>query len=162
MIPIADICYKIMKKESAGILVYRHKDKLIEVLLVHPGGPYWAHKDAGVWSIPKGEIEPGEEKMAAARREFYEETGMRIDGDFIALTPVRMASGKTIYAFAIEGDMDVSHIHSNNFSIEWPPSSGKIQQFPEIDRGGWFIPESALLKVNRSQKAIIEELLAKL
>lgn len=151
-----------MTKQSAGILVYRHKNNNLEILLVHPGGPYWAHKDEGVWSIPKGEIEPGEDKVAAAKREFYEETGTRIDGDFINLTPVKLASGKVVYAYAIEGDIDASQIHSNNFTMEWPPASGKLQQFPEIDKGEWFTPGKARQKISRPQASFIDELLKKI
>ncbi|HLO89784.1 MAG TPA: NUDIX domain-containing protein [Lentimicrobium sp.] len=149
-----------MVKHSAGILVYRFQNKQLQILLVHPGGPYWAHKDDGVWSIPKGEIDIGEKTEEAAKREFYEETGFKIDGDFIPLSPVRLMSGKIIHAFAIEGDLDASLIHSNNFSIEWPPSSGKIQQFPEIDKGEWFTPTEAKVKLSRAQVAFINELMS--
>ncbi|MGE5318456.1 MAG: NUDIX domain-containing protein [Chloroflexota bacterium] len=149
-----------MVKHSAGILVYRFQNKQLQILLVHPGGPYWAHKDDGVWSIPKGEIDMGEKTEEAAKREFYEETGFKIDGDFIPLSPVRLMSGKIIHAFAIEGDLDASLIHSNNFSIEWPPSSGKIQQFPEIDKGEWFTPTEAKVKLSRAQVAFINELMS--
>lgn len=147
-----------MAKVSAGILLYRFRGKVIEVLLVHPGGPYWGHKEDGVWSIPKGETDPGEELLAAAKREFYEETGTEVDGDFLKLKPVTLTSGKTIHAFALKGDLNPSEVHSNNFSIEWPPSSGKIQLFPEIDKAGWFDLKTASEKLTKSQVPFITEL----
>lgn len=147
-----------MAKVSAGVLLYRFKGNTLEVLLVHPGGPLWGHKEDGVWSIPKGETDPGEELLVAAKREFYEETGTQVDGDFLKLKPVKLASGKTVHAYALEGDLDPSTVFSNNFSIEWPPSSGKIQLFPEIDRAEWFNIQTAKEKVSRSQISFIEEL----
>lgn len=149
---------KDMAKISAGVLLYRFRGKVLEVLLVHPGGPFWSHKENGVWSIPKGEIEPGEELLAAARREFYEETGIEVDGDFYKLKPVKLTSGKIIHAYALKGDLDSSSVHSNNFSLEWPPSSGKIQLFPEIDRAEWFDIHTAREKLSKSQSSFIEEL----
>jgi len=147
-----------MPKQSAGVLLFKRVKRRLLVLLVHPGGPYWAHKDEGVWSIPKGEIELSEDTLTAAKREFYEETGIRINGTFIELKSVRMPGGKIIHAFALEGDLNAENIHSNNFSIEWPPSSGKIQQFPEIDRGEWMDIRIAEVKLNRWQLPFLKEL----
>lgn len=147
-----------MKKKSAGILLYRLKNKKPEVLLVHPGGPFWKNKDEGSWTIPKGEVNEEEELLAAAIREFHEETGTLLQGDFIALTPVKQKSGKQVYAWALPGDLDESTIQSNFFEIEWPPKSGKRQSFPEIDRAGWFSMDEAKKKINDSQAAFITEL----
>src|SRR5215212_9400097 len=121
-----------MAKQSAGLLVYRRRDGNIELLLVHPGGPFWKNKDSGAWSIPKGEFTEGEEPLEVAKREFLEETGRPIDGSFQPLTPVKQRSGKTVHAWSIEADLDVSHVKSNTFTIEWPPRSGKQQEFPEV------------------------------
>jgi len=147
-----------MAKVSAGLLLYRRHDDIMEVFLVHPGGPFWAKKDAGAWSIPKGLIDPGEEPLSAARREFEEETGFTIAGEFIPLGPVKVASGKTIQAWAVEGDCDPDALRSNTFEMEWPPRSGKKQQFPEVDRGGWFNLDEAKEKINKGQVPFIEEL----
>lgn len=147
-----------MAKISAGILLYRFRGKILEVLLVHPGGPFWGNKENGVWSIPKGETDSGEDLLAAAKREFYEETGKEVDGDFYKLKPVKLTSGKTVHAFALQGDLDSSSVHSNNFSLEWPPSSGKIQLFPEIDRAEWFDTRIAKEKLTKSQVSFINEL----
>src|SRR5262245_57408984 len=122
-------------KISAGILLYRWPASELHVFLVHPGGPFWAKRDAGAWSIPKGESDAGDDLLRTAKREFEEETGMTIDGDFIGLAPLRQPSGKTVHAWAVEGDLDASSIRSNTFSLEWPPRSGKRREFPEIDRG---------------------------
>jgi predicted NUDIX family NTP pyrophosphohydrolase len=149
-----------MPKKSAGILRYRHKHDRLEVLLVHPGGPFWAKKDAGAWSIPKGEFEDGEDVEATARREFHEETGQEVQGDLIPLAPVKYTAGKIIHAFAVEGDMDVSLIQSNLFSMEWPPKSGRQQQFPEIDRGEWFDLSLAAEKINAHQAPLLVQLQA--
>jgi predicted NUDIX family NTP pyrophosphohydrolase len=146
------------KKESAGILMYRLHDSTLEVFLVHPGGPYWAKKDAGAWSIPKGEFSEKEDRLSAAEREFQEETGILPTGDFVALTPVRQPGGKVIYAWAVKGDCDAATIVSNRFSIEWPPRSGKYQEFPEIDRAGWFTIDVAREKVLKGQLGLLEEL----
>src|SRR2546422_40260 len=127
-----------MSKKSAGILLYRIKNKNPEVFLVHPGGPFWAKKDLGAWSIPKGELSDNEAPLDAAKREFKEETGMDINGKFIELTPVTQKGGKLVYAFALEGEIDPDEIKCNTFEMEWPPRSGKKQEFPEIDRSGWF------------------------
>jgi predicted NUDIX family NTP pyrophosphohydrolase len=130
------------KKESSGLLLYRRRGDL-EVFLIHPGGPFWAKKDAGAWSLPKGEIGDGEEPLEAAKREFMEETGLPIDGEFLPLDTLKQSGGKVIHAWAIEADCDPGQVRSNLFSMEWPPKSGKTQNFPEVDRAGWFnIPEA--------------------
>ncbi len=147
---------------SAGILLYRRVGDTIEFFLVHPGGPFWAKKDLGSWSIPKGEYGPEEEPLAAARREFNEETGFAVDGDFIALTPLKQRSGKLISAWAVEGSIDETAINSNMFSMEWPPKSGKSAEFPEVDRAGWFGPVEARLKLIPGQVPFIDSLLAHL
>jgi len=132
-----------MKKTSAGILLYRFVEGEPEVFLVHPGGPFWEYKDEGSWSIPKGEFVQGENPLEAAQREFFEETGSEISGEFIELTPLKQPSGKVVYAWAVEGNIDAGSIKSNLFSMEWPPKSGKEREFPEVDRGGWFtIPQA--------------------
>ncbi len=148
-------------KKSAGIVAYRIKKK-IEVFLVHPGGPYFKNKDAGVWSIPKGEYAEEEDARLAAKREFREETGFELQGNLIELQPVKQKGGKTVYAWAIEFDLDEQNIISNTFSIEWPPKSGKMKNFPEIDKAGWFTLEEAKEKINPAQFKLIEELLEKL
>ncbi len=125
---------------------------------MHPGGPFWAKKDAGAWSIPKGEVEEGADKLTSAKREFREETGSPINGTFTALTPLKQPSGKLVYAWAVEGDLDVSSIESNTFTMEWPPRSGKMQEFPEIDRGAWFAVPEALDKLLRGQHGFLNEL----
>jgi len=125
---------------------------------VHPGGPFWKNRDAGAWSIPKGEFGPDEDPLQAARREFLEETGFTAEGDFIPLTPVIQAGGKVVYAWAVEGDCDPDAIKSSTFTLEWPPKSGKEQQFPEVDRAGWFDLETASQKINQAQKALLKEL----
>jgi predicted NUDIX family NTP pyrophosphohydrolase len=147
-----------MQKQSAGILLYRITDNQLQVFLVHPGGPFFRNKDEGAWSIPKGEYVDGEEPLAAARREFEEETGQPISGKFIALRSVKQKSGKVVYAWAVEGDIDHNAIKSNLFEIEWPPKSGKKVNFPEIDRAGWFTTEAARQKIIQAQSGLIEEL----
>jgi predicted NUDIX family NTP pyrophosphohydrolase len=147
-----------MAKRSAGILMYRRRDGELQVLLGHPGGPFWAKKDAGAWSIPKGEIDEGEDPLAAAKREFAEETGLRPDGELVALTPIRQKGGKLVLAWAIEGDCDAWAIESNVFSMEWPPKSGKMAEFPEIDRAEWFSLDEARRRINPGQLPFIEEL----
>lgn len=151
-----------MPKQSAGLLMYRRVGKEVEVLLVHPGGPFWARKDIGAWSIPKGEFTADEDPLAAAQREFEEETGIRPDGSFIQLAPIKQPSGKTIHAWAFEGDCDADAIHSNTFSMEWPPRSGRQEEFPEVDKAGWFTIDIAKEKIIRGQRGFIEELEAKL
>jgi predicted NUDIX family NTP pyrophosphohydrolase len=146
------------KKLSAGILVYRKPQGSVEVFLVHPGGPFWAKKDDGAWSIPKGEYAEGDDALAAARREFQEETGFEIDGTFTPLAPVKQPSGKMIAAWAVEGDVDAAAIRSNSFSLEWPPKSGRTRQFPEVDRAGWFDLPTARLKLLPGQRPLLEQL----
>ena len=149
-----------MAKTSAGLLLYRWRDDRLEVFLVHPGGPFWAHKDQGAWSIPKGEFTAGEDPLAAARREFAEETGLAADGEAVALQPIRQAGGKVVHAFALEGDVDPAAIASNRFALEWPPRSGRQQEFPEIDRAGWFGLAEARQKLLASQHGLLDQLLA--
>lgn len=149
-----------MPKQSAGVLLYRKLNNILQVFLVHPGGPFWKNKDDGAWSIPKGEYEDGEDPLEAARREFFEETGQNIDGDFIALNSIKLKSGKIVHAWAVAGDIDQDNIKSNLFEMEWPPKSGKTQAFPEIDRGEWFSVEEAKVKINAAQAGLVEELSA--
>lgn len=149
-----------MIKKSAGILLYRQMNGNMEVFLVHPGGPFFVKKDSGAWSIPKGEFLDGEEPLLAAKREFFEETGVALEGKFTSLTPLRQKSGKMVYAWAIEGDLDEKQLKSNMFQIEWPPKSGSIKQFPEIDRGAWFSPEIARQKIIPAQAVLIDELIS--
>jgi predicted NUDIX family NTP pyrophosphohydrolase len=143
---------------SAGLLLYRRSAGPLEVFLVHPGGPFWARKDAGAWSIPKGEIDPEEDHLAAARRELTEETGLSADGAFLPLTPIRQSGGKVVHAFALESDCDLEAIRSNSFEIEWPPHSGQKKSFPEIDRADWFPLDQARQKINPAQIALLDEL----
>ena len=147
-----------MAKTSAGLLMFRRGAAGPEVLLVHPGGPFWARKEEGAWSIPKGELAAGEEPLAAARREFEEETGCRGTGPFIPLTPITQRGGKVVYAWAVEGDCGPAQLRSNVFSLEWPPKSGKYQQFPEVDRAEWFVVPVALGKINPAQRGFVTEL----
>ena len=146
-----------MPKKSAGILPFRKKDNEYEIFLVHPGGPYWAKKDVHVWSVAKGEFEE-EDALSAAKREFKEETGFTISGNFIELKPFKQSSGKIIYTWAIECDLNASAIKSNLFDLEWPPCSGQIKKFPEVDRAGWFSFEKAKEKIVKGQIPILEEL----
>jgi predicted NUDIX family NTP pyrophosphohydrolase len=145
------------KKTSAGILLYRRRGEEVEVFLVHPGGPFWAKKDVGAWSLPKGELHEGEDPLAGALREFKEETGFEADGDFRALRPLRQPSGKTIVAWAVEGDCDPAALRSELFSMEWPPRSGKQQGFPEVDRGAWFTLAEARRRIIAGQAAFLDE-----
>jgi len=145
-------------KQSAGLLLYRWGDAGLEVLLAHPGGPFWAKKDLGAWSIPKGEFHENEEPLAAARREFAEEIGTRIDGAVLALTPLQQPSRKVIHAFAIEHDLNVERISSNTFELEWPPKSGKMQAVPEVDRASWFPLPEARRRIQKGQVLILDEL----
>jgi predicted NUDIX family NTP pyrophosphohydrolase len=147
-----------MAKISAGILLFRRRPEGVEVLLVHPGGPFWAKKDDGAWSIPKGLADESEDLLAAARREFREETGMAVEGPFLDLGAHRQAGGKTVVAWAAEGEFDPAALKSNLFSIEWPPRSGKFAAFPEADSAGWFSLEAAPVKAVRGQRAIIAAL----
>ena len=147
-----------MPKRSAGLLLYRLTDDGPEVFLVHPGGPFWAKKDAGAWSIPKGEIADGEEPLAAARREFAEETGFTLAGEAIPLGTFRQPSGKQVTAFAVQGDLDPAAVTSNTFELQWPPRSGRTQTFPEVDRAGWFGKDEAECKILRGQVAVLQAL----
>jgi predicted NUDIX family NTP pyrophosphohydrolase len=148
-----------MKKQSAGLLLFRRTDTSVEVLLGHPGGPFWKKKDAGAWSVPKGEYEPDEDPLAAACREFQEETGQAVpDGKRIDLGSMKRKDGKTIQVWGIEGQIDEQHIMSNTFEIEWPPKTGQIQSFPEIDRAGWFALAVAPAKMHQGQSIFIERL----
>ncbi len=147
-----------MPKQSAGILLYRRDPNGWSVLLVHPGGPFWAKKDFGAWSLPKGEYSPGEDPLAVAVREFEEETGVRPKGEFRPLGEVRQAGGKRVLAWAVEGDLDPAEVKSNSFEIEWPPKSGRKQRFPEIDRAEWFSPEAARQKILPGQREFIDRL----
>lgn len=150
-----------MPKKSAGLLLYRKSPSGTEVLLVHPGGPFWKSKDEGAWTIPKGEFNDGEDPLVAAKREFEEETGSTPpDGDYVPLIPIKQKNGKMVYAWAVEGDFDPSNLRSNNFSCEWPPKSGRMQEFPEVDRAEWFVPEDAKQKMFSGQPALIDQLLA--
>ena len=145
-------------KQSAGILLYRNTNKVLEVFLVHPGGPFFKNKDEGVWSIPKGEFLDDEEPLNAAKREFEEETGQFIDGDFISLGSIKQKSGKIVYAWAVEGDINHETIYSNTCEVEWPPRTGKKITIPEIDRAGWFKVDEAKRKINPAQAELINRL----
>ena len=147
-----------MPKRSAGILLYRHTPVGLEVFLVHPGGPFWARKDAGAWSIPKGESQPGEDALATARREFTEETGFRPEGLYVGLGSFRQSSAKTVEVWAVEGDVDPAKLQSNTFQMTWPPKSGQVQEFPEVDRAAWFTPPQAARKILKGQVPILEAL----
>ena len=151
-----------MPKKSAGILVFRKTQDEYEYLLVHPGGPFWVKKDFNSWSIPKGEFEEDEQPLAAAKREFEEETGFSIKGEFIELNPVKQPGGKLIYSWAVKSDIDSSRVKSNLFKMEWPPRSGAYKEFPEIDRAEWFDFETAKQKILSGQIPIIENLKNKL
>jgi len=147
-----------MAKESAGLLVYRRRAGHVEVFLVHPGGPFWRNKDDGAWSIPKGELAAGEEAVTTAQREFQEETGILIAGPFTPLESITQRGGKLVHAFLVEADFDASQVTSNTFTIEWPPRSGKQQEFPEVDRAAWFDLQTATRKMNEGQRALLEQL----
>ena len=149
-------------KKSAGILLFKRAHSGILVLLVHPGGPFWKNKDAGSWSVPKGEFTDEEDPLDAAIREFEEETGTHVDGEFTPLTPVKLKSGKVIYAWACEQDLDTDSISSNEFEMEWPPKSGLLKSFPEVDRAEWFPIDMALQKITAAQGNLIVELAQKL
>jgi predicted NUDIX family NTP pyrophosphohydrolase len=148
-----------MPRRSAGIALYRRTGPELEVLLVHPGGPLWARRDAGVWSIPKGEYSDDEEPEAAARREFTEELGAPVPaGELIDLGEVRQAGGKLVRAWAAAGDLDAGQVRSNTFALEWPPRSGRVRQYPEVDRAGWFTLEQARERINSGQVPLLERL----
>jgi predicted NUDIX family NTP pyrophosphohydrolase len=148
-----------MPVRSAGILLFRRPAGALEQLRVHPGGPYWARKDDGAWSIPKGEHAEGEDALACARREFEEETGSAPPpGELVALGEVRQRSGKRVSAWAAEGDLDPAAVRSNTFAVEWPPRSGRMQEFPEVDRAGWFAPDDARRLLVPAQAAFVDRL----
>jgi predicted NUDIX family NTP pyrophosphohydrolase len=150
-----------MPKLSAGVLVYRTGDDVVEVLIAHPGGPFWARKDDGVWSIPKGEYADGEDPWAAAQREFAEELGLSVpDGPCLDLGPLKQPSGKVVTAFAVRGDLDVTDARSNTFQLEWPRGSGKLREFPEVDRVGWFSVAQARVKLLKGQRGFLDHLMA--
>lgn len=147
-----------MAARSAGLLMYRWRGNLVEVLLVHPGGPYWQGRDAGAWSIPKGEIAPGEDPLAAAQREFAEELGVTPTGPFIELGEVRQRGGKCVRAWAMPGDLRVEAVHSNQFEVEWPPNSGRSASFPEVDEARFFSLASARERINAAQRDLLDRL----
>jgi len=147
-----------MSKKSAGLLLFREVSGRLEVLLVHPGGPYWSKKDEGAWSIPKGEFDDTESPLDAARREFAEETGFTPEGEVFPLEPLRQPSGKLIYAWALKRDLDPAALRSNTFSMEWPPKSGMLQEFPEVDRAAWFAIGEASHKILKGQAAFLLQL----
>jgi predicted NUDIX family NTP pyrophosphohydrolase len=149
-----------MTKVSAGLLMYRKRNQAFEVLLVHLGGPFWAKKDAGAWFVPKGEVNPGEDELAAARREFQEETGLTPSTELLVLGSVKHKSGKKVSAWAFEGDCDPSVLRSNTFQMEWPPRSGKTREFPEIDRAAFFTTESAREKMHPAEFEFVTRLLS--
>ena len=147
-----------MPVHSAGILLYRIVRKTTEVFIVHPGGPFWKNRDADAWSIPKGEAEEGEDLFARAKTEFHEETGFVADGDYVPLKPLKQPSGKIVHIWAGPGNVDASRVTSNTFKLEWPPKSGKFQDPPEVDRGGWFDLATARTKLVKGQKPFIDQL----
>jgi predicted NUDIX family NTP pyrophosphohydrolase len=150
-----------MGKNSAGILAWHKEQGILKVLLIHPGGPFFTRKDIGVWSIPKGEPGDNEDMLDAARREFFEELGIEVSGTFIPLQPVKQKGGKVVHAWAVEAWPDISRVHSNTFAMEWPPRSGKMQEFPEVDKAEWFTVEEAKTKINSAQVGLIDELAVK-
>ncbi len=151
-----------MPKVSAGILLFRNRAGRVEVLLAHPGGPFWAKKDDGAWTIPKGLVDEGEDLAAAARREFFEETGAAVEGELIPLGPHKQPGGKTVVAFAAQGEFDPAALRSNTFAMEWPPRSGKTAEFPEIDRAEWFGLDEAARKILKGQRPMLEALKGRL
>lgn len=148
------------KKTSAGLMLFRRRGGELEIFLVHPGGPFWAKKDAGAWSLPKGEIAEGEDPLEAAKREFTEETSLTVDGEFLPLEPVKQAGGKVVQAWAIEADCDPAQVRSNSFTLEWPPKSGRKREFPEIDRAQWFTAAEARKRIVAAQAGLIDQLLS--
>jgi predicted NUDIX family NTP pyrophosphohydrolase len=160
--PIGWWSIRMPARVSAGIVLYRRRGDVLEVLLVHPGGPFWQRKDDGAWSLPKGEVEPGEALEAVARREFREETGHDAPATLVALAPVRQAGGKLVHPFAGEGDLDPADVRSNTFTMEWPPRSGAFRTFPEVDRAAWFDLPTAGVKVLAGQRPVLVELAERL
>jgi predicted NUDIX family NTP pyrophosphohydrolase len=151
-----------MSVHSGGILLFRRLAGRLQVMLVHPGGPYWERKDAGVWSIPKGLFEENEGPLEAARREFTEETGFDVEGEFIALGELTQPSKKIVHAWALESDLDTTRIKSNTFTLEWPPDSGQVEDYPEIDKGQWFDIDEARRKITKGQLGFIDRLIERL
>jgi len=147
-----------MPKRSAGLLLYRRTDRLLEVFLVHPGGPFWAKKDMGAWSIPKGEYAEDEDPIVVAKREFEEETGVAIDGAFVSLGELKQTGGKIVSVWALEGDCDPARLKSNTFPLEWPPRSGQMKEFPEVDRWEWFSADAARERILSGQRAFLDRL----
>ncbi len=147
-----------MPRKSAGLLLYRKARGSLEVFLVHPGGPFWANKDEGAWSIPKGEFDAGEDPLDAARREFREETALTAEGEFKPLQPIRQRGGKIVYAWAVHSSLKAAAVKSNTFSMEWPRGSGRVREFPEIDRAEWFKIDLARRKILKSQLGLLEQL----
>ena len=147
-----------MPKQSAGLLLYRVRDQQVEVFLVHPGGPFWAKKDLAAWSIPKGEFAEGEDPLAAAQREFTEETGATVAGPFTPLGIIRQSAAKQLHAFLVQADLDPEKIVSNTFKLEWPPRSGRWSEFPEVDRAAWFALDVAQEKIHRGQQPLLAQL----
>jgi predicted NUDIX family NTP pyrophosphohydrolase len=160
MLNVVDTILGNMAKKSAGLLLYRDCSSGLEVLLVHPGGPFWARKDDGAWSIPKGELEDGEDPLLAAKREFEEETGGRPDGEFTPLQPIKQPGGKLVYAWALRADFDTATLKSNTFSMEWPPRSGRHSEFPEVDQAAWFRLDEARRKILKGQAGFLDQLIA--
>ncbi|MCK9274004.1 MAG: NUDIX domain-containing protein [Syntrophales bacterium] len=156
------IAVGVVAKKSAGLIGYRVKNLKLQVFLVHPGGPFWRNKDEGAWSIPKGEYSDNEDPLEAAKREFKEETGYEVTGNLVALSPVKQAGGKKVHAWAVEGDYDADKIVSSVFVMEWPPRSGKLEKFPEVDRAQWFFLEEAKKKILKSQTPLLEDLCKKI
>jgi len=150
-----------MAKLSAGLLMFRRCGADLQVFLVHPGGPFWKKKDHGAWSIPKGEYEKGEDPLDAAKREFEEETGIKPEGEFIALDQMKQPSGKVITAWAFEGDCSPKALRSNTFSMEWPPKSGRKQEFPEVDRADWFTLDDARKRIVKGQIGFLDQLMTR-
>ena len=149
-----------MAKQAAGILLYRRGPRGLEVLLAHPGGPLWARKDLGAWTLPKGQFTDDERPIAAAKREFEEEMGSPPAGEFVEIGSIKQPSGKVVHAFVAESEFDVSTVQSNLFSLEWPPKSGQHAQFPEVDRAGWFTIDEARQKILKGQQPFLDRLLA--
>jgi predicted NUDIX family NTP pyrophosphohydrolase len=150
-----------MRNPGAGLLMFRRHDDEVQVFLVHPGGPFWKKKDEGAWSIPKGEYAEGEDPLDAAKREFEEETGIKAEGEFIALDQIKQPSGKVITAWAFEGDCSPKALRSNTFSMEWPPKSGHQQEFPEVDRADWFTLDDARKRIVKGQTGFLDRLMSR-